>query len=65
LHLELFTVPSTLATFYEVVKIVFQSFFMLMTVQPCFFVSWFNFLAKVPTLLSGGPRAGLFSRASA
>jgi hypothetical protein len=46
-------------------KIVFQSFFMLMTVQPCFFVSWFNFVAKVPTLLSGGPRAGLFSRASA
>jgi hypothetical protein len=31
----------------------FQSFFMLMTVQPCFFASSYSAWVKVPTLVSG------------
>jgi hypothetical protein len=39
-------------------KIVFQSFFMLMTVQPFCFASSASAREKVPTLVSGRPRAG-------
>ncbi len=36
----------------------FQSFFMLMTVQPCFFASSYSAWVKAPTLVSGSPKAG-------
>ena len=39
-------------------KIFFQSFFMLMTVQPCFFAMSYISWLKVPTLVSGKPCAG-------
>ena len=40
------------------VKICFQSFFMLMTIQPFFFASSYSAWVKVPTLVSGSPWAG-------
>ena len=39
-------------------KMVFQSFFMLMTVQPFFFASSYSAWVKVPTLVLGSPCAG-------
>jgi hypothetical protein len=36
----------------------FQSFFMLMTTQPCFAASSYRAWVKAPTLLSGSPCAG-------
>src|SRR5215813_7503989 len=36
----------------------FQSFFILMTNQPCFFASSYRASVKVPTLVSRRPRAG-------
>jgi len=39
-------------------KIRFQSSFMLITTQPFFFASSYRACVKVPTLLSGSPRAG-------
>jgi hypothetical protein len=39
-------------------KIVFQSFLMLMTVQPFFFASSASARENVPTLVSGKPLAG-------
>ena len=39
-------------------KMVFQSFFMLMTVQPCFFALSYSACVKVPTWVSGSPWAG-------
>ena len=39
-------------------KIRFQSFFMLMTVQPSFFASSYSAWVKAPTLVSGSPWAG-------
>ena len=36
----------------------FQSFFMLMTIQPSFRASLSSACVKVPTLVSGNPRAG-------
>jgi hypothetical protein len=43
---------------YSNAKIRFQSFFMLITVQPSFFASSYSACVKVPTLLSGRPWAG-------
>jgi hypothetical protein len=43
---------------YSKAKTRFQSFFMLMTIQPFFFASSSSAAAKVPNLLSGRPRAG-------
>jgi hypothetical protein len=43
---------------YSNAKIFFQSFFMLMTVQPFFFASSYNAWVKVPTLVSRRPCAG-------
>jgi hypothetical protein len=40
------------------VKIFFQSFFMLITVQPFFMASSWSACVKVPTLVSGSPWAG-------
>jgi hypothetical protein len=39
-------------------KICFQSFFMLMTVQPLALASSYKAWLKVPTLVSGNPAAG-------
>src|SRR5215468_3214684 len=39
-------------------KICFQSFFMLITVQPFFFASSYRACVKVPTLVFGSPCAG-------
>ncbi len=39
-------------------NICFQSFFMLMTVQPLALASSYNACVKVPTLVSGNPCAG-------
>ena len=39
----------------------FQSFFMLMTVQPFFVASSYNAWVKVPTLVSGRPWAGPYA----
>jgi hypothetical protein len=39
-------------------KIRFQSFFMLMTVQPCFFASSYSAWVNVPIFVSGSPFAG-------
>src|SRR5262245_29570427 len=39
-------------------KMRFQSFFMLITVDPSFFASSYSACVKVPTLLSGRPWAG-------
>ena len=39
-------------------KITFQSFFMLMTVQPFFVASSYRACVNVPTLVSGRPVAG-------
>jgi hypothetical protein len=43
---------------YSNAKMRFQSFFMLITVQPSFFASSYSACVKVPTLLSGRPWAG-------
>jgi hypothetical protein len=43
---------------YSNAKMRFQSFFMLITVQPSFFASLYSACVKVPTLLSGRPWAG-------
>ena len=40
---------------YSNAKMRFQSFFMLITVQPFFFASSYSAGVKVPTLLSGRP----------
>jgi hypothetical protein len=40
------------------VKTRFQSFFMLMTTQPCFVASSYKAWVKVPTLVAGSPSAG-------
>ena len=40
---------------YSKAKIRFQSFFMLMTVQPLVFASSYNDCGKVPILVSGNP----------
>src|SRR5215469_11208664 len=42
-------------------KMRFQSFFMLMTVQPFFVASSYNAWVKVPTLVSGSPWAGPYA----
>src|SRR5262245_6705651 len=43
---------------YSKAKIRFQSFFMLMTTQPCLFALSYNAWVKVPTLVAGNPWAG-------
>src|SRR5271170_2543366 len=42
-------------------KMCFQSFFILMTVQPCFFAMSYISWLKVPTLVSGSPCAGPYA----
>jgi len=46
---------------YSNAKIRFQSFFMLMTIQPCFFASSWSAWVKDPTLVSGSPCAGPYA----
>jgi hypothetical protein len=43
---------------YSNAKMRFQSFFMLMMVQPCFFAMSYIAWLKVPTLVFGNPCAG-------
>ena len=43
---------------YSNAKMRFQSFFMLITVQPFFLASSYSAWVKVPTLVSGSPSAG-------
>ena len=46
-------------------KILFQSFFMLMTIHPSFFASSYNSWENVPTLVSGSSSATINSRGQA
>ena len=48
----------TLDCGYSSAKMRFQSFFMLITVQPFFFASSYSAGVNVPTLVSGRPCAG-------
>ena len=43
---------------YSNAKIRFQSFFMLMIIQPSFFASSYSAWVNVPTFVSGSPLAG-------
>jgi len=44
--------------YFSKAKIRFQSFFMLIMTQPCFFASSYSDWVKVPTFVSGSPSAG-------
>jgi hypothetical protein len=47
-----------LRCYYSNAKMRFQSFFILITTQPCCFASSYNAWVKAPTLVSGSPAAG-------